>query len=468
MAFTSLQFAIFLPLLLFAAYWSVPRRWRNVVLLVASVAFYMLPRPAYGVMLLWVWVSSYVAARMVDTPKPSRAKLWAGLIGVLAPLLFFKIKAPLVDMFFPQVMQSGIPGLNWVFPLGLSCYTLQAVSLVVDVYRKQTKRDRSWVNHALYVSFLPTVTSGPIVHSTDLMWQISENRGGFYAPLAMTGCKRLVWGLFMKVVVADRFGIYVNTVLDHSAQYNSPTVFIALLCYTVQIYADFAGYSHMAIGTANLLGFEMRENFRRPLFSFGLKELWTRWHISLSSWLRDYVYISIGGSRCSRWRACLNVLVTFMVSGMWHGVRLSYLCWGIGHGLAVASERFLPMDRWRHQRVMRVLGSVVTIVVLSVLWAFFRDDINQSLDILRVMFTGGFEGGWIMKDELRTMSMLLMMAGGLLIVLIKDGIDEYCPHAFDTWKTGRGVATMVYYVSLLVLVLMFGVMETGQFIYLRF
>lgn len=445
-----------------------PSRWRNALLLAASVLFYMLPRPSFGLMLVWVWMSSYFAVRWVSKDKPSLVALWVGVLTVMLPMLFFKIKAPVIDAFFPQGLPTKIPGLNWIFPLGLSCYTLQAVSLIVDVYKRRTVRDRSLINHALYVSFLPTVTSGPILHSIDLMWQISSRLGGFNHDMAYKGAKRLIWGLFMKVVVADRFGIYVNTVLDHSELYNSPTVFIALLCYTVQIYCDFAGYSHMAIGTANLLGFDMPENFRRPLFSMGLKELWTRWHISLSSWLRDYVYFPLGGSRCKIWRMCLNLLATFAVSGMWHGVRLSYLCWGLGNGFMVTLEHFLPLKRWRELPVMRIVWSLLSICVLSILWAFFYDHIEQSFDILRVLFTGGFEGGWIMIDPVRTRATLIAMAIGLAVVAVRDIRDEYFPLLLASWHKGRGVARFLFYVALIVLVLVIGVMETGQFIYLRF
>ena len=423
MSFVSLYFILFLPVLCIL-YWMCPSRWRNALLLAASVLFYILPRPSFGLMLVWVWASSYLAVRWVSKDKPSLVALWTGVLGVMLPMLFFKIKAPVIDAFFPQGLPTKIPGLNWIFPLGLSCYTLQAVSLIVDVYKRRTVRDSSLVNHALYVSFLPTVTSGPILHSTDLMWQISSRRGGFNHDMAYKGAKRLIWGLFMKVVVADRFGIYVNTVLDHSELYNSLTVFIALLCYTIQIYCDFAGYSHMAIGTANLLGFDMPENFRRPLFSMGLKELWTRWHISLSSWLRDYVYFPLGGSRCKTWRMCLNLLITFAVSGMWHGVRLSYLCWGLGNGLMVTLEHFLPLKRWRERSVMRIVWSLLSLCVLSILWAFFYDHIEQSVDILRVLFTGGFEGGWIMIDPVRTRATLIAMAIGLAVVAVRDIRDE--------------------------------------------
>lgn len=467
MSFVSLYFILFLPILCIV-YWLCPQRWRNALLLVASVLFYMLPRPAFGIMLVWVWFSSYLAVRMVTGDRASLVRLWTGVLVVMLPMLYFKIKAPVVDAFFPQGFPTGIPGLNWIFPLGLSCYTLQAVSLIVDVYKHRTKPDKSLVNHALYVSFLPTVTSGPILHSTDLMWQISSRRGGFDREMVYTGAKRLIWGLFMKVMVADRFGIYVNTVLDHSEMYNSPTVFIALLCYTVQIYCDFAGYSHMAIGTANLLGYEMPENFRRPLFSMGLKELWTRWHISLSSWLRDYVYFPLGGSRCKTWRMCMNLLVTFAVSGMWHGVRLSYLCWGLGNGLMVILDHFLPLKRWRKLPVIRVSWSLLSICVLSVLWAFFYDHIEQSIDILRVLFTGGFDGGWIMIDPLRTHATLIAMAIGFVIVAARDIRDEFFPTSFASWRVGRSAVTFLFYVTLIMIVLVFGVMETGQFIYLRF
>lgn len=467
MSFASLAFVLFLPLLC-AIYWSCPRRWRNVVLLAASVLFYMLPDPTYGPALVWVWVTSYVAVGRVSREGATRTDLWVGVMATLLPMLLLKVRVPVVEAFFPQLPRTALPGLNWVFPLGLSCYSLQAVSLVVDVYKRRTVADRSLVNHALYVSFLPTVTSGPIQHSTHLLWQISSHRGGFDPELAVAGGKRLVWGLFMKVVVADRFGIYVDSVLDHCEHYNSPTVLIALLCYTVQIYCDFAGYSHMAIGTAGLLGYTLPDNFRRPWLSVGMKELWTRWHISLSSWMRDYVYIPLGGSRCGAWRSALGVMVTFAVSGLWHGARLSYLCWGLGHGLVVLLERLLPMERWRRRAMPRMLCTMATLLVLSVLWAFFREHIGLSLKIVRVLFTGGFDGGWMMVDEMRTHAMLVMMGFGLAVVAARDVRDEYFPTLLANWHRGRTAASLTFHALLLLLVLAIGVVDTGQFIYHRF
>ncbi|MBQ7691805.1 MAG: MBOAT family protein [Muribaculaceae bacterium] len=467
MSFASLAFVLFLPVLC-ALYWACPRRWRNALLLAASVLFYMLPDPTYGPALVWVWVTSYAAVRRVRRKGATRLDLWAGVAAVLLPMVLLKVRVPIVEAWFPQASRSALPGLNWVFPLGLSCYTLQAVSLVVDVYKRRTVADRSPVNHALYVSFLPTVTSGPIQHSTSLYRQIAGRNGGFDARLAVDGAKRLMWGLFLKVVVADRFGIYVDSVLDHCEHYNSPTVLIALLCYTVQIYCDFAGYSHMAIGTAGLLGYTLPDNFRRPLLSAGLRELWTRWHISLSSWMRDYVYIALGGSRCGRWRSAANVLATFAVSGLWHGVRLSYLCWGLGHGLAVAAERWLPLERWRRRALPRALCTIATVLALSVLWAFFREHVGLSLKILRVLFTGGFAGGWIIADPMRTHTTLAMMLVGLVVVAAHDVRQEWFPCAPARWRRGRGVASLLWHVCLLVLVLAIGVLDTSQFIYLRF
>ncbi len=467
MWFVSLEFALFLPVLC-ACYWLCPARWRNALLLVASVAFYMLHRPAYGVALAWVCAASYAAVRLVASPQATRARLWQGVALVAAPMLWFKLKAPLVHALLPPGLWDSLPGLGWALPLGLSCYTLQAVSLVVDVYRRRTPPHRSPVDHALYVCFLPTVASGPIQHSTALMWQIDGHRGAFDGTLALAGAKRLVWGLFMKLAVADRFGIYVSSVLDLSTHYNSPTVFIALLCFTVQIYCDFAGYSLMAIGTANLLGYRLPDNFRRPLLAVGMKELWTRWHISLSSWLRDYVYIPLGGSHTSPWRSRANVMATFAVSGLWHGVSPSYLCWGLGHGVVVAIDHLLPISRLRAHWLPRLLTTAATIVTLSVLWAFFRSSMHQSLDILRTLFTAGFDGGWMLSDERQVRTTLITMAAMLLVVAVHDLRTEFFPGALASWRRGRTPAVMLYYVLLLVGVLLFGVLDPGQFIYLRF
>lgn len=466
MSLVSIKFLLFFPVVVLL-YWLLPLRLRNALLLVASVAFYLLHRPVYGVWLAWITIISYFAARNLESNR-SRGKvaIWLGVL--LLPLLYFKIKAPFIDSWCPELMQFDFPGLHWMLPIGLSCYTLQTVGYVIDVWRRTTPRIVSPLRHALFVTFLPTVTSGPIQRSKDMAWQMDSEGRPFDSTLFVQGMKSLVWGYFLKLAVADRFGVYCDSVINFSTQYNALTVFMSLMLYTIQIYTDFAGYSCIAIGAGNMLGFKMVDNFRRPLFSVGMKELWTRWHISFSSWLRDYVYIPLGGSRHGKTRAVVNTIATFIVSGMWHGVRPGYICWGIGHGIAVSAERFLPMKTIRNNVLLRSLMMFTTFITLSLLWSLFRDDWMQVCDIWRTMLFGSHDFIWIIVDAERTTGTLLMMLLGALIVVAKDTWDEFGQPRCTRWRKGRSIVSMLFYVTIVLLTIAIGVTDAGQFIYLRF
>ena len=467
MSFASLKFVMFFPALVLC-YYALPVRWRRAFLLCGSVAFYMLSNPAYAVMLLWVVVASYFAVRHLGSAERSRGTLWLWLLAVLGPMLFFKLKEPLINLCFPSWALWQLPGLNWAIPLGLSCYTLQAVGYMIDVYRRRIEPDRSWLNHALFVCFLSTVTSGPIQRASLMMPQIAEGAKGFDYHLAMQGAKRMVWGMFLKVAVADRLGIYIDSVFRHSEQYNSLTMLIALTLFAVQIYTDFAGYSFIAIGTGNLLGYRLAENFHRPLFAVGMKELWSRWHISLSSWLRDYVYIPLGGSHCSRLRASVNAILTFLVSGMWHGVLPSYICWGLCHGVVVSLERLLPLKRLKAHFVTHLLGSLATTVAMGVIFAFFRDDMSEALAILHTLFCGAKTWQWIIVDPVHTTAMLWMIGVVVTVVLARDVYDEWCVPRLAAWRRGRRVLRWAFYACVVWMILLFGVLDSSQFIYMRF
>ena len=467
MSFASLKFVMFFPALVLC-YYALPVRWRRAFLLCGSVAFYMLSNPAYAVMLLWVVVASYFAVRHLGSAERSRGTLWLWLLAVLGPMLFFKLKEPIINLWFPEWAQWRLPGLNWAIPLGLSCYTLQALGYVIDVYKRRIEPDHSWLNHALFVFFLPTITSGPIQRAPLMMPQFRAGVATFDYPLAVQGAKRMVWGMFLKIVVADRLGIYINSVLQHSAQYNSLTVLIALTLLALQIYTDFAGYSFIAIGAGNLLGYRLAENFHRPLFAVGLKDLWTRWHISLSSWLRDYVYIPLGGSRCSKLRSTFNTIIAFLVSGMWHGILPGYLCWGLCHGVVVSLERFLPLQRLKAHPLTHALGSLVTVMLMGVILGFFRDNFGEALEIYGTLFGGAKSLQWIIVDPVHTTAMLWMIGLTLVVVLARDVYDEWCVARLTRWTRGRRVLRWTFYASLVWMILLFGVLDSSQFIYMRF
>ena len=308
MIYNSLNFVLFYPLL-FLLYYAIPAqygRWRNLYLLVVSYLLYIQWKPVYALILLAVTVITYLFARICNQSSHPKRMMTIGILLALTPLLFFKYFNFINDTVSASLAVVGInchlPGLNWAIPIGISFFTFQAMGYLWDVYYKRIEPEQDFLVYALFISFFPSILSGPINKASLVIPQIKAMRRYFDYSKAVEGLKLLLWGMFMKVVVADRVALYVDTVLPNYSNYTGTSCFLASLLYTIQIYADFGGYSLMAIGVGKTLGFELTENFRRPYFAFSVTDFWHRWHISLSTWLKDYIYIPLGGSRCSKSR----------------------------------------------------------------------------------------------------------------------------------------------------------------------
>ena len=462
MEFQSLPFLLFFPAVALTC-WLLPRGWRNAFMLVVSLAFYTMWRPLASVFLLWMIGVSWMAAHAVDAQAGHRKRwLWGSIVMMIAPLAFFKFLTGINEALLAAKRATGwcidFKGLNWAIPAGLSTYSLQAVSYVVDVYKRRVPREPSLLNHALYLSFFPTVMSGPLNRSFDLMPQLREQRLGFDPSLVGSGARMLVWGMFLKVAVADRFAIYTNSVFSNPDMYNGLTIAFALICFIFELYCDFAGYSCIAIGLGRLLGVRIKDNFRRPFFAMGIGEIWHRWHIALSGWLRDYVYIPLGGSRCSRWCNVRNVMVTFFVSGMWHGGTLPFFLWGFCQGVCVSAEQFLPMKWMRNHAITRIPMTILSVMVFGLLFVFFQDTWDQ---LLVGMFTRW--GPWHLRLPVHMAGVLTTMAVMAVIVLAKDANDE-----FHLLRTPPRWVSLVFYVLIVLVILLEGVFDAGQFIYVRF
>ena len=400
MIFNSFNFLILFPLL-FILYYLIPAKYlktRNLFLLVVSYALYVNWMPAFALVLLGVTAVTYWGGRIFgselrDLPEESvrlggaesyeltaqRKKRLVWLFGVLGllPLLVFKyynfLNESISDVLAAVGLQFALPGLNWAVPVGISFFTFQAVGYMLDVYYGRIKAESNFLDYALFISFFPSILSGPINKASLVLPQIKSLRTYFDYGKAVEGLKMILWGMFMKVVVADRVGLYVDTVLPSYMNYTGVTCFAASIFYTIQIYADFAGYSLMAIGVGKVLGFELTENFRRPYFAVSVTEFWHRWHISLSTWLKDYVYIPLGGSRCSKLRNYWNIFVTFLVSGIWHGANWTFIVWGCMHGVCQIIEKTLGLNKKQSDsgwvKAVRIL---VTFLIVNFAWLFFR------------------------------------------------------------------------------------------------
>ncbi len=321
-----------------ALYYFVPHRWRWLLLLIASYYFYMCWKPEYAILMVISTTVAYTAALRIasaDNGKQKKVILWtclAVLLGILFAFKYFNfVNASLRELLGYFSIPVAIPYFNVLLPVGISFYTFQKISYVVDVYHDKVKPEKHFGIFAVYSCFFPQLVAGPIERAQHLLHQFYKKHEFSYDQ-AVSGLRLIIWGFFKKVVVADRLSILVKAVYDDPRSYAGPPLIVATLFFAFQIYCDFSGYSDIAIGSARLLGFDLVLNFRQPYFSKSIPEFWRCWHISLSTWFRDYVYIPLGGNRVAEWRWYYNILVTFLISGLWHGANWTFAAWGAVHG----------------------------------------------------------------------------------------------------------------------------------------
>ena len=393
MLFNSWQFAIFFPLV-FGLYWGLPQRLRLPVLLAASYWFYMSWNVKYVALILFTTIISYVAALLIERYPSLRARklvLAVSLIaclGVLFVFKYFNFFAGAVSEFLALFSLHLHPAtLKLLLPVGISFYTFQTLGYVIDVYRGTTKAERNFWVYATFISYFPQLVAGPIERTNNLLPQIKAHHDFNYEQAAY-GIKLMTWGFFKKLCVADVLAVYADRVFADVYSYKGFALVLAVGFFTVQIYCDFSGYSDIARGCSKMLGIDLMENFRSPYFSASVREFWSRWHISLSTWFRDYVYIPLGGNRVSKWRHNVNLMVTFLVSGLWHGADWTFVVWGAVHGLAQIAENALGVKREARglMRWLRVLG---TFVFVMAAWVFFRaQSLNDALYVFGNFFIG--------------------------------------------------------------------------------
>lgn len=418
MLFNSIEFAVFLPIV-FAIYWLLRKsvRWQNVFLLLASYVFYAWWDYRFLLLLIGLSVAAYGSGMLIERSRKCTvygvrctnwAKFWMVTnviidVGVLAVFKYYNFfVGSFADLFG---LQNSIHSLKIVLPLGISFFTFQAIAYVVDVYKRKIE-PTNLVDCLLYIGFFPKLLAGPIEHTTNLIPQIQKPRV-FEYDLAVDGCRQILWGLFKKVVVADNAALYVNQVYGDYAHQSGSTLLLAAILYTIQIYGDFSGYSDMAIGSAKLLGFRFRDNFLFPYFSRNMNEFWRRWHISLNTWFVDYVYIPLGGSRNGKWHTIRNIMIVFLLSGLWHGADWSFVAWGAYHGLLLVLLILLNRNTKYEQVVayaktipnLKESGQMVLVFALATFgWMMFRaDNMTQFVDYtVRMCDRSLLSGPWLM------------------------------------------------------------------------
>lgn len=480
MAFNSFNFWFIFPII-FVFYWAIPAKWntwRKVLLLVVSYLLYMNWKPSFALVLLGVtlvtyWGGHFLELRVdgeeliVDEKRRRRRLAWCFALLALLPLLVFKYYNFLNDSISAGLTSVGLkvalPGLNWAIPVGISFFTFQAVGYMLDVYHGRVNAEKNLFDYLLFVSFFPQVMSGPISKADELLPQI-KNPHKFDYEQGKQGLKWLLWGMFIKLVIADRLGLFVDTVYANYIHYSGSTCFVASIFYTIQIYCDFAGYSLMAIGIAATLGFNLINNFRRPYLAISITDFWKRWHISLTRWLTQQVYIPLGGSRCNKARTYWNIFVTFLVSGIWHGANWTFIVWGCMHGIFQIVEKALGWQKYEGTNwAVKAIRICVTFLLVNFAWFFFRmPSIGEAWGAICRMFMN------VGKLELSDMGMsaMLMVAMGLFILVFKDLRDEFFKDKFRILET-KPVRWAIYAV-LFCMILSFGVLDGGQFIYVSF
>lgn len=444
------------------------RKFENFALIFISYALYAQFEPVYALLLLAITAVTFLFALLIECKHAYGEKkyiVFSGVTLALFPLLLFKyynfLSESMANMLAHIGIRCGLPGLNLAIPIGISFFSFQAVGYLFDVYRQNIKAEHNWWNYMLFVCFFPQITSGPISKAKDLLPQIKHERLFDY-DLCVQGMKWLLWGFFMKTVVADRLGLYVDKVFETYQYQTGGSCLVASLFYSFQIYADFAGYSLMAIGVGAIMGFNLVNNFRRPYLSVSVTDFWRRWHISLSTWLKDYIYIPLGGSRCSKTRNYFNIFITFLVSGIWHGANWTFILWGVIHGVVQIFEKFFGVQKYERKdrkRLFRILG---TFIVVTFAWIFFRmPSIGDAFGVIEKIITDPVSA--IFKSN-NTNAVLTIAA--IVTIIAKEITEEFT--GFSLFNNKHTIVRWISYLIVIFSILLFGVLDSTQFIYASF
>jgi alginate O-acetyltransferase complex protein AlgI len=404
MLFNSLEFAIFFPVVTIL-FFLLPHRFRWMLLLAASCFFYMFFKPIYILILVFTIVIDYFAGIWIAREPDKRKKRFllmlsiAANVGVLSVFKYYNFIAININQVLDSVHRTGhIPLLSILLPIGLSFHTFQAMSYTIEIYRGRQQPERHFGIYALYVMFYPQLVAGPIERPQNILHQFHEVKHFDYENMR-SGLIQIAWGLFKKCVIADRLALFVNQVYGNPYGYTGLPLIIATIFFAFQIYCDFSGYSDIAIGSARCMGYTLMTNFNKPYQATGIAEFWQRWHISLSTWFRDYVYIPLGGNRVPPYRWVLNILIVFMLSGAWHGANWTFVIWGVLHGVYLIAERIMRRGRGAgggRQAGARPAGWVVILIRRAVVfaavtfaWIFFRaQNLSQARYVIRNLFVG--------------------------------------------------------------------------------
>lgn len=478
MHFNSLDFALFL-LLVFFLYWFVCKdsiRKQNILILAASYTFYGWWDYRFLLLIIISSAIDYTVGLYLQKATTQTVRKWLLSISIFANLgilLFFKYYNFFIESFVHAFSHFGITleitTLYIILPVGISFYTFQTLSYTIDIYRNKIQPTRDIIAFFAFVSFFPQLVAGPIERAKDLLTQFLKKRQFSYQQ-AVDGLRQMLWGLFKKVVIADNCAEYIRNIFNNYQELSGSTLLLGLVLFSIQIYCDFSGYSDIAIGTGRLFGFKLKQNFAYPYFSRNIAEFWRRWHISLTNWFKDYLYIPLGGSRGSKWQTVRNIFLIFLISGFWHGANWKFIFWGFFHACL-----FLPLILLKTNRkyleivapkkifptLREFLQIVLTFTVTSILWIFFRaTNIHEAFSYLTQIFTLSL----FSKPEILPIPMLL----GVVLLLVVEWFQRHKLHALQLEDTNipLSIRNAIYTALCLSILYLGGITE--QFIYFQF
>ncbi|KGK81730.1 MBOAT family O-acyltransferase [Clostridium sp. HMP27] len=495
MLFNSIHFLVFFPIVVLI-YFLMPFKFRKVWMLISSYYFYMSWNPKYAILIGTTTIITYFSGLLIekangisDGDKSIKLKkFWVlmSIVSNLGILFLFKYYNFFISS-IKRVLSLNdviviISSFDYLLPVGISFYTFQALSYTMDIYRKDVKAEKSMVKYALFVSFFPQVLAGPIEKSKNLLHQFDEKHSFDYYRVR-NGLVLMLWGFFQKIVIADRLAILVNTVYNNPSKYRGLEIIIATIFYAFQIYCDFSSYSDIARGAAEIMGFRLTVNFKQPYFSRSIKEFWKRWHISLSSWFKDYLYIPLGGNRCSKLRNYANIMIVFLVSGLWHGASMNFLVWGGLHGIYQVIENILKPVKEKIIDAFKIKTDIFSFKFFQVLtnfvlvdfaWIFFRA--NSFTGAKMLIKNMAYFNPWILySGEIYSLGLdskdFKVAVLGIIIVLIVNYIQATESVHIDLSKQNIGFRWAVYFTAI-IFILILGVYgpeySKQQFIYFQF
>jgi alginate O-acetyltransferase complex protein AlgI len=488
MYFNSLDFAVFLPIV-FLLYWYLLNKnlkLQNLLVVIASYVFYGWWEWKFLFLVLFSTIVDYFIGYVLageENQNKRKVLLWTSITVNIGFLWFFKYYNFFIDNFVTAFSFFGMPmnsnSLNIILPVGISFYTFQTLSYTIDVYNKKLEPTKDFIAFSAFVSFFPQLVAGPIERATNLLPQFHTKRSFDYSKAA-DGMRQILWGLFMKVVIADNCAEYANLIFNNSGDHRGSTLILGALFFTFQIYCDFSGYSNIAIGTSRLFGFNLKQNFKFPYFSRDIAEFWRNWHISLSTWFRDYLYIPLGGSQVGLLKKIRNIFIIFIVSGFWHGANWTFIVWGILHAFY-----FLPLLLMKTNRknievvaqnkafpnVKEFLQMVSTFCITAFAWIFFRaENINHSLSYILRLFSGLFSKQYYVE----TYNLIFWEIGYALPILIilfmiMEWVGREQQYALE--KIGEGFPRLIRWLiySVIIVVIIFFINQRhSPFIYFQF